>query len=366
MSGKKNLLLCLDAFGTLFHPYKTIPEVYAQAAARHGINVGDTKTPSVVGSTFSSAFKKASQENPNYGKATGMGARTWWSNVIEDTFKPFLSAGQPFPPALTEELLRTFSSNSGYNLYPDVLTFFRVLRAHSKRNKPSAIWPWNKTIVGIITNSDDRVSGILNSLKVKTSSRRYVPGAQKNKEEQHRNKWVDDVHFTVLSYDVGFEKPDRRIFIAAERMLALTLDSTGFSSDTPASSFEKLYVGDDLMKDVFGAEDAGWSSVLVKRDQFPSTLSKEEFEQEGETGGKRTVSTVGSLMDLCAWRPGKDETSLVRYALSHHQLQSVVGKRGKKSEMKGNRIGKTRTKAARREKGRDNTDTHSTTNNSYT
>ncbi|RYN41817.1 hypothetical protein AA0113_g4665 [Alternaria arborescens] len=359
MSGKKNLLLCLDAFGTLFHPSKPIPKAYAQAAARHGINVGDTRTIHEVGSSFSSAFKKASQENPNYGKATGMGARTWWSNVIEDTFNPFLSAGQPFPPALTEELLRTFSSSSGYDLYPDVLSLFRVLRAHSERKKPSAVWPWDRTIVGIITNSDDRVPDILNSLNVKTSFRRYVPGAQKNKEEQHRNKQIDDVHFTVLSYDVGFEKPDRRIFTAAEEMLALTLDSTGSSSDTPASSFEKLYVGDDLTKDVFGAEDAGWSSVLVKRSEgYGLKLSEEECEREGETGGKRTVSTVGNLMDLCAWRPGKDETSPVRYVHSY-EPQSRVGKREKQIEM-------TRAKAARREKGRDDTDTHSTTNNCYT
>lgn len=27
------------------------------------------------------AFKKESTQNPNYGKATGLGAEKWWSNV---------------------------------------------------------------------------------------------------------------------------------------------------------------------------------------------------------------------------------------------------------------------------------------------
>lgn len=326
LAGKKNLLLCLDAFGTLFTPSTPIPVAYAQAAARHGINVGDTENPSEVGSSFKSAFKKASQENPNYGKATGMGAERWWTNVIENTFTPFLNPGQPFPSALTQELLRTYSSRLGYNLYPDVHSFFNMLRSaktHSKYAESLGIWPWNKTIVGIITNSDDRVPGILSSLRLKISSRRYGLEALNKKEEMRRREPSkvrdDDVDFTVLSYDVGFEKPDRRIFAAAEEMLASTLDSTESSSDTPASSFEKLYVGDELIKDVFGAEDAGWSSVLLHRDRtdgqgYGLKVSEGKMEGEGEDVKKRTVMKVGSLVDLCAWRPGKqDEVSRLRY-----------------------------------------------------
>ncbi|KAG9192753.1 hypothetical protein G6011_11487 [Alternaria panax] len=319
---KKNLLLCFDAFGTLFTPSKPIPVAYAQAATRHGINVGDTENPSEVGSSFKSAFKKASHENPNYGKATEMGAKKWWSNVIEDTFKPFLHEGQPFPPALTQELLRTYSSQSGYNLYGDVLPFFRLLRstrALSNSSGSPGIWPWERTVVGIITNSDDRVPSILRSFHLRTSYRRYGLETQGNVDTGSRKGRTPHVDFTVLSYDVGFEKPDRRIFAAAEEMLASTLESTGSGSDAPASSFEKLYVGDDLTKDVFGAEDAGWSSVLVERnginDQgYGLKVSEEEFEREGEVRGKRTVTKAGSLVDLCAWRPGRGpEASPLRY-----------------------------------------------------
>jgi len=323
LAEKKNLLLCFDAFGTLFTPSKPIPVAYAQAAARHGINVGDTENPKEIASSFKQAFKKASQENPNYGKATGMGAEKWWANVIEDTFTPFLTKDQTFPPALTQELIRTYSSGLGYKLYPDVKPFFNML--HYARNIPRhhslpGIWPWDRTIVGIITNSDNRVPEVLTSLRFKMSSLRYGHDAhQKIKNKRSRRGQDQDVDFTVLSYDVGFEKPDRRIFAAAEELLASTLGASESSSDSPASKFEKLYVGDDLTKDAFGAEDAGWSSVLVQRDGidcqgYGLKVSEEQVEGEGEDGEKRRVTKVGSLADLCAWRPGKEHEAFpVRY-----------------------------------------------------
>jgi hypothetical protein len=79
--GKKNLLLCFDAFGTLFQPNIPIPRAYAQAAIRHGIKC-DTKNPEAdVGREFKRAFKEGSKRSPNYGKATGLGAEKWWRNV---------------------------------------------------------------------------------------------------------------------------------------------------------------------------------------------------------------------------------------------------------------------------------------------
>ena len=77
----KNVLICFDAFGTLFTPRVPIPVAYAQAAAQHGIDCGDTETGSEVKSRFKDAFKNESKHNPNYGKASGLGAEKWWGNV---------------------------------------------------------------------------------------------------------------------------------------------------------------------------------------------------------------------------------------------------------------------------------------------
>lgn len=56
--------------------------------------------------------------------------------------------------------------------------------------------------------------------------------------------------FVTLSYDVGYEKPDRRIWDAAAKQASAASDG-----------WRKVHVGDDLEKDVRGAEDAGWKGL---------------------------------------------------------------------------------------------------------
>jgi hypothetical protein len=81
-TSKRNLLLCFDAFGTLFAPNTPIPTAYARAAARHGIKVDASADGSAaVAAQFKRAFREESVRNPNYGKASGLGADKWWGNV---------------------------------------------------------------------------------------------------------------------------------------------------------------------------------------------------------------------------------------------------------------------------------------------
>lgn len=76
---KKNLLLAFDAFGTLFHPKQPIPKQYGHFAEKYGID--HTNSQYNIKDTFKDAFKDESHKNPNYGKATGLGAEKWWANV---------------------------------------------------------------------------------------------------------------------------------------------------------------------------------------------------------------------------------------------------------------------------------------------
>lgn len=78
---KDNLLLCFDAFGTLFTPNRPIAVTYAQVAARHGVATGGRENAEEVNERFKIAFKGESKRNPNYGKATGLGPERWWRNV---------------------------------------------------------------------------------------------------------------------------------------------------------------------------------------------------------------------------------------------------------------------------------------------
>ena len=118
----------------------------------------------------------------------------------------------------------------------------------------SSSWKWDKTIAGIITNSDDRVPSILNSFGLKVGPRRVGLSDQRWRDYASL-KDDGDISFTVLSYDVGYEKPDRRIFDAAVDMLEETLadDQIALTVD----DFEQLYVGDDLEKDHEGAWSGG-------------------------------------------------------------------------------------------------------------
>ena len=289
---KKNLLLCLDAFGTLFTPSIPIPVAYARAAARHGINVGDTENPREVASRFKEAFKRESRKNPNYGKATDMRAERWWGNIIQNTFAPFLKPNQRFPQALTKELIQTYSSSDGYTLYSDVMPFFTMLRKvkrefQTQTQTPSHTWPWTTTIVGVVTNSDSRIPAILSSFALNVSARRHkapTTAAIMKAEDA-------DINFIILSYDVGAEKPDAAIFKAAEEMLG-----------DEAREFEKLHVGDDLEKDYFGAEDAGWGRLLLRRSVGENESGVRHVQVEDEQGITKTVDAVDSLLELGSWR----------------------------------------------------------------
>ncbi|KAL6152054.1 hypothetical protein ACJQWK_04506 [Exserohilum turcicum] len=289
----RDLLLCFDAFGTLFAPSIPIPIAYARAAAHHGIRIGNTQD---VGTSFKLAFKQESQRNPNYGKSSGLGSEKWWANIIHATFTPFLRKDQPFPHALTTELLDIYSSSRGYTLFPDVTPFFSTLRAlKQQRIRETDDWPWHNTVVGIVTNSDDRVPGILESLGLSIGPRRV--GTKDNRDKEASSH--DDISFVVLSYDVGVEKPHSGMFRAAEDML-------GEMVDAGLEEFEKLYVGDEVEKDYFGARDAGWGALLLSRTpEAPSNQGITRVHVKGKDGETSIVDTISSLSDIASWRPSR-------------------------------------------------------------
>jgi FMN phosphatase YigB (HAD superfamily) len=214
-----------------------------------------------------------------------------------------LKPNQDVPRALITELLQKFSSKDGYDLYPDVKDFFLQLQNHATSrmtDRLDAPWPYNRIVVGIITNSDDRVPSILESLGLKVGPRRVGQSSQYMAHSSVRK----DIDFVVHSYDVGHEKPDRRIFDAATSLLTSTLakDGQGITSD----DFEKLYVGDDLEKDYEGAEAAGWHAVLLDRN---GVMDKAKGFHLGRVGvknkkGRETkVIMAKTLLDLERWLP---------------------------------------------------------------
>ncbi|GAB7363641.1 hypothetical protein MBLNU230_g4211t1 [Neophaeotheca triangularis] len=283
MSKTRKLLITFDAFGTLFYPKRPIAAQYGEVARQCGLsNIKDED----VQQNFKKAFKQESKANPNYGKVSGMNPSTWWTNIINNTFQPFLKPENTLPSDLAPKLLHRFSSSEGYALYPDVVPLIKAIRGSD-----------NPGIMGIVTNSDDRVPSILRSLGLQTKELLYPSYSESG----------EDFAFTAMSYDIGFEKPDKRIFAAAE-LLAFS-GPGGPSEEWELEQWTKVHVGDDYDADVVGAKNAGWKSVLIDR-EASEQRSGLEWPAEPQDGAHlldllKSKDAVGfkSLAELAKWFP---------------------------------------------------------------
>lgn len=118
----------------------------------------------------------------------------------------------------------------------------------------------SKLETGIITNSDHRVPSVLSDLGLHVGPRRY--GTNTCALDLEDSSQVN-INFVVMSYDVGFEKPDRRIFDIARQ-----LGSKGqLIEPYEIEPYECLHVGDHIQQDFLGAQAAGWNSLLLNRHQ---------------------------------------------------------------------------------------------------
>ncbi|KAF4948723.1 hypothetical protein FSARC_13659 [Fusarium sarcochroum] len=309
---KRNLLLCFDAFGTLIRPVQPVAQQYAQVARQCGLtDFSDDE----LQSTLISTIKQESKKNPNYGKETGLGATKWWTNVIHDTFTSLAKDEKPLPKDLAPKLLHRFASREGYDTEPGLVEALKRLKRNPSRH-------FDSLVVGVVTNSDDRIPSILSSLGLDVSPLRY--GTESDLNEIKEKTY--DVDFHCMSYDVGVEKPDKRIFNAAELMLAQIISSRNEKSlsdaKADAESWQKVYVGDDYSKDVIGSINAGWSPVLLdpkdecdsiadlKRwrsspteDSKQKTCKIEDYPSQtlGGLFKEHDVATVHSLRNLISW-----------------------------------------------------------------
>ncbi len=168
------------------------------------------------------------------------------------------------------ELLERFSTGAGYDLNRDAYGLLKSLRKlKSPHRQDRHVWPWERTVVGVISNSDDRICTVLDSFDLRVNARRVgssSPGIEDMAETDE-----EDISFVVCSYDAGYKKPDRRIFDAAKALVF----RNGSGED-----YDLLYIGDDLQKDVVGAEKAGWDAVLLDREKKYSKAEIERAEAE--------------------------------------------------------------------------------------
>lgn len=223
--------------------------------------------------------------------------------VITKTFTPLLSTADCHElENIVPALLERFSSSDGYVLHPDARSLLRSLRESrsdllgmAPRSEASNL---NRTVVGVISNSDPRVPNILQSFGLKVG-----PLHAKSPEAYTSGHENFDLEFTVLSYDAGFAKPDPGIFQAAEGLVRRSLLPENETDDL----LVKLYVGDEFEKDGIAAVKAGWNAVIVDREgildeHFPKPVI--EFPSGAdERNSEEPVRTVERVSKLWPWNP---------------------------------------------------------------
>lgn len=225
------------------------------------------------------------------------------AKIIQNTFQPLIGPEQKLPKELVPRLLNRFWCDEGYTLFSDVQPFLQQIRdLHHAAD--------HRVIVGVITNSDDRVPSILTSLGLRVGSLRF--GSSDADHSTGSANDANDIDFSVMSYDVGHEKPDSRIFQAGEQMLREILEAQNLSAaaDFDASTWSKVYIGDEYEKDVVGAVGAGWNAVLIDRENSRPSGGLEwmDCRQPGDLfDALHSSNALGfsSLAKLTEWlRPG--------------------------------------------------------------
>lgn len=273
----RSLLLTVDAFNTLFHPRLPVPEQYAHTAHAFGLSPS-LVTPESLQPAFKAAFKAHAKQYPNYGRDLAVrgqygGPRQWWAEVIEASFARTLSQdsnASDLPNGLVQRLLDRFASREGYTLYPDVPEFMarmREVKSRLAQRQGYTFGSFERVVVGVVSNSDDRIPAVLKSLGLSVGDMRAdqgvssmrLPGFEERAAGEDSTQ-LHDLDLVITSYDAGAEKPSRTIFDVAKRQ-ALRL-----SGSEDESTWVCVHAGDDYAKDYQAAMDAGWEGFYIPRE----------------------------------------------------------------------------------------------------
>ncbi len=189
-----------DAVGTLFGVRGSVGAIYSEQARAFGVEF----SPAELDSRFRAVF--ATKRPPT------TDARTWWQAVVAETF-----TGVTFPEfdAYFQQIYQHFASAQPWQLYPETVEVLLKLQERG-------------LLLAIVSNFDERLYPVLEAFEI----RPYFQAV-------------------ALSSEVGFAKPDPRLF-------AVALEQLGCSAG------QALHVGDSP-EDVIGAGAAGVRALKIDR-----------------------------------------------------------------------------------------------------
>ena len=330
---QKTLLVTFDAFSTLFHPRRPVPEQYASIAHSYGLS-SSLVTPSRLDAAFRVAFKAQNKRLPNYGREEALrgwygGPRQWWGDVVRESFMRLVQGKDgnddsrlqaqislALSKGMVEEVVDRSASREGYALYDDVTPLFQRLRTWRMDGpKRGAARPFDRIIVGVVSNSDDRISAVLESLGLNVGAVRAdqdkrsmeLPGFEERRDKTTPSRGSlrvqenSNIDMIITSYEAGGEKPDKLIFDVAKRQahrfvcgsddaMSPAEQACMVTKHLDSSDWVCMHVGDDYEKDYRGAINAGWSSRLLLRE--PPNLDH----QPGSPQDAAVIQTLDELI----------------------------------------------------------------------
>ena len=195
--------ITFDVGGTLIEPWPSVGHVYAQVAARFGVN-------GIAHEWLTQRFMEAWKARADFDYS-----QEGWFAIVRETFGAHASK---LPPEFFPAVFDRFAEADCWRIYDDVLPTLNALAEHRVK-------------LGIISNWDSRLRPLLARLNLAR-------------------------HFTaiIVSCEVGASKPDPRLFEQAARSLGVM-------------PTELLHVGDSHAVDVLGAERAGAMGRQVVRQE---------------------------------------------------------------------------------------------------
>ena len=194
--------IIFDAADTLLRPNPTVPEVYQQVAAAHGVDVDAVD----VKQRFAPAIRKHFAGEVSNEELD----RQRWQELVFDVLRT--NQTQIF-----DELWERFAQPTSWEVYEDVEPCWTKLLAAGHR-------------IAIASNFDAR---LLNIVRAKPT--------------------LSQAEHVFISSQLGFRKPSSKFFAAIQSRLSV-----------PAA--ELVMVGDSETADFQGALEAGWQAWHLVRD----------------------------------------------------------------------------------------------------
>ncbi len=230
MCAAKPKLITFDAGGTLLHPYPSVGVVYRRVLEKHGLDY----PAETLNRNFADAFRRISKDT----SILDGEAREWsfWRAVVLGSIRSFETQPDDFD-SLFKDLWEEFSHGDCWRVCEDAHQTLQSLRDSG-------------LTLALLTNWDSRVHRIIRETEL-------------------------DRHFdhVFVSSEIGWEKPDIEIFRHVETV-------TGCAPE------QILHVGDSIKHDIAGANQAGWTALLL--------ASEDEVTDS-------SAPVIGSLSQVLEW-----------------------------------------------------------------